>query len=290
MSYQIYSSQNKYNHGYYNIGKSPVKYDLFYQLGDALELVSIGIGPENCNNCLEYGTLRGVFICPCRNCILHEQSHYGNTFCSCCDDLPQKLVKNKTCDSNHCKSRYYLERIKIDYIGCDIDGFHHHSNYSYNRNKDGTVSTHIHFDEDSDSDSDSDSESDYESILESVDLSCESTKIYTDVPILQLPSDTRYIVPYKGKVKYSPDRKERTVIDIINSTSRSEKCSETIISQKNDEVEVTIEYSKNGKTQYVYDKETDELITKYTVGSPIFSPPPLRLIHPDSFDEGKDCK
>lgn len=70
---------------------------------------------------------------------------------------------------------------------------------------------------------------------------------------------------FQGIIKYSTDRKWREITDIHNNTRRSEKCFHlNTISQLEDKQYVLIEYSNDCKTQYVYDYETEELISKYT--------------------------
>lgn len=69
-----------------------------------------------------------------------------------------------------------------------------------------------------------------------------------------------------GIIKYSSDRKWREITDIPNNTRRSEHCPHLdTLKQIDDKEDVYIEYSNNNKTQCVYNVDTDELISKYTL-------------------------
>jgi hypothetical protein len=137
--------------GYYSIGKSPIKYDITVSLNEALNLRAMRVGPEHCQNCDIYGSIRGVFIGCCSTCALRA---YRENTCECylvTGSVAELLEEgHKGCDGDYCKIKNVLHQTLPEYIGMkDYKQTTH--NYCYDRKGNTHISTHIRFhDEDDD--------------------------------------------------------------------------------------------------------------------------------------------
>ena len=146
--------------GYYSIGKSPIKYDITVSLNEALNLRAMKLGPEHCQNCDIYGSIRGVFIGCCSTCALRA---YRENTCECylvTGSVAELLEEgHKGCDGDYCKIKNVLHQTLPEYIGMkDYKQTTH--NYCYDRKGNTHISTHIRFHDDDD-----DEEEDNTSVL-----------------------------------------------------------------------------------------------------------------------------
>ena len=107
----------------YQIGT--VQYDIHFPLHWALEPMKdeyFTYGPSECNNCLEYGSYRGVFIGYCLNCAKMYQYKKGNGFLDCgveCSEDEEDDAKVDRREAKNSAWNTYLKNVKLEDIGWD---------------------------------------------------------------------------------------------------------------------------------------------------------------------------
>ena len=96
---------------YYKLNN--IKYHIRFPLDYALNLdpEQLGCGPEKCDNCLVYGSIRGVFVGYCKDCIGEFQNTRGNR-----PDADYKYLSQK--EFEQCLP--YMKGIKIEDIGDEV--------------------------------------------------------------------------------------------------------------------------------------------------------------------------
>ena len=89
-----------------------IKFHIRFPLDYALNLdpEQKGCGPEKCGNCLFYGSIRGVFVGYCQNCISKFQNTRGN---SCRVNAGYKYLSQE--EFEQCLP--YMKDIKLEDIG-----------------------------------------------------------------------------------------------------------------------------------------------------------------------------
>ena len=260
------------------------------------------VGPLCCEGCLEWGVLRGVYVGPCVDCLYNKVNIKCEIQipCDCCDDLAYALEKRSMCLAPFCEVRRYLRLVDPQKIGCG-EGV----NVRYNYKGENMISTHLQFSENYGREDLEQKNLNEEFDNEEFDNETVSTSATTitilspkelQIPApltLKLPEELktpecsprdahtpppiiskRQMInrlnkgPYLGKIEYSENREWRVIYDISNGTARTEKCEDLNIKFQKERtmtIDVKIEYSSNGKTQYVYDNITEELITRHSV-------------------------
>jgi len=101
----------------YQIGT--VQYDIHFPLHWALDPMQLEngmiCGPSHCNNCLEYGSYRGVFIGYCLNCATEYGYERGNGFLTYgveCSEGYGREPKNSAWNT-------YLKNVDLENVGWD---------------------------------------------------------------------------------------------------------------------------------------------------------------------------
>lgn len=131
-----------FKHGYYTIGNYYIKYDLNYPIGEALKMLTLEIGPNNCTECIDNGMINGVFVSCCEDCnkILYRE----NKTCLCNKSV-KKILKNKlhNCDLQGCETALYRKYGNTHKIGA-----HNYRDFiTYNIYGNNKTAMHIRFDE-----------------------------------------------------------------------------------------------------------------------------------------------
>ena len=131
-----------FKHGYYTIGSYYIKYDLNYPIGEALKMLSLEIGPNNCPECVNNGMINGAFVQCCKLC--NRKLYRTKKNCVCKTSVKHILENNlPNCDAQDCESALYRKYGNTKRIGMRTN-----DSITYNIYGNNKTAMHIHFNED----------------------------------------------------------------------------------------------------------------------------------------------